>query len=106
MRKHALYKLLVFLCLRPMEMFLNKMAYLKSQGSIKDFQMLTFLVFLAIYIYISENHYWICITLTLPLIGCMNFNLRLLFLDELIQALLQRLKQCVFLTLCNVLCRK
>lgn len=52
MRKHALYKVLVFLCLRPMEMFLNKMAYLKSQGSIKDFQMLTFLVFLAIYIYI------------------------------------------------------
>lgn len=54
MRKRALYKLLVFLCLRPMEMFLNKMAYLKSQGSIKDFQMLTFLVFLAIYIYIYK----------------------------------------------------
>lgn len=58
MRKHALYKVLVFLCLRPMEMFLNKMAYLKSQGSIKDFQMLIFLVFPChIYIYKKNNNF-------------------------------------------------
>lgn len=32
-----------------MEMFLNETAYLDSQGSFGDFQMLTFLVFLATY---------------------------------------------------------
>lgn len=81
-------------------MFLNKTAYLTSQGELQGFPDVDFSCF-PCHIY---NR--IIIELTTPLIGCINCCLRLLFLDQLIQALLQRLKQCVFLTLCNVLCRK
>lgn len=64
------------------------MACLNSQGSFND----TSCFPCHVYNQITIEH-------TTPLIGCINCCLKNPFLDQLIQALLQRLKQRVFLSL-------